>query len=426
MDQSAKRRDMGKLVQLPVGNLQQGMVVVKFDCAEPTFAYFGKPLPADCNPVLTTLLDNGVSYAFVDDSTLPANMVITDTPSGAMGELQTFLDAQQSSMDDTYRPPQSADIAESITLHKEAKQVTAHLMQEARFGKIIDTKLAKNTISAMVSQCVTSPEAFVSVTRLKDFDNYTFTHSVNVSVLAISLGKRLGLSEHDLNALGLAGLLHDIGKMQIPEQILNKPGKLTEAEFNVMKQHAYRGYVYLKSTRSVSEEILQAVRHHHEKSDGSGYPDGLREAKIPKFAKIISVADVYDAITSERVYRKGMLPFEAMCRMFSWSGKQFNDALVRFFISIVGIYPAGTMVMLDTKEVAIIVGPNKNEPLRPRVLIMTDADKNVLEEPVPFDLSERDDDTNAPHKAIISAIDPKEFKININVTLEKYINGGAE
>ncbi|MDR2869393.1 MAG: HD-GYP domain-containing protein, partial [Deferribacteraceae bacterium] len=258
-----------------------------------------------------------------------------------------------------------------------------------------------------------SPESFISITRIKDSDNYTYTHSVNVAVIAIYLGKRLGFSEQELHNLGFAGLMHDIGKMQIHEQILNKPGKLTNGEFTVVKMHALKGYMYLKSVGVTENSILTAVLHHHEKADGSGYPKALMDSQIPKFAKILSVVDVYDAITSDRAYHKGILPSDAMKLLFSWSGKRFNDALVRFFISIMGIYPAGTLIMLDTNELAVTLEPNKSASLRPTVLIVTDENMAPVE-PYSFDLSSRNVATQAFHKSIVSAVNAKDFNINIS------------
>jgi putative nucleotidyltransferase with HDIG domain len=287
-------------------------------------------------------------------------------------------------------------------------------------GKALDGAAVKNIVSELVEQCVATPEAFVNVSRLKDYDQYTFTHSVNVSVLSIAIGRRLGSSLQELNNLGFAGLLHDVGKMKVPEGILNKPGKLTDAEFEIMKAHPALGYEYLRSERGISQEILFAVKYHHEKADGSGYPSGLTDTEIPRFAKIIAIADVYDAITSERVYHKGMVPSDALKLIFSWSGKHFNESLVKFFINIMGIYPVGTLVLLDTNELAIILEPNKDEPMRPKILIVS----NTNMEPAPthfFDLTNRNVASGAPYKTIISSLDPRDFSMDTNRLIEQYI-----
>jgi HD-GYP domain-containing protein (c-di-GMP phosphodiesterase class II) len=414
---------MADLVQVLVDDLHSGMVVARFDRAGFVFPLYGKPLPEDCALIIKLLTEHNVSHALVHKDSISTPPPADDDAS-VIATLHSYLNEKDTGVEtDSESVPRLIDIAHAIDMHKEATQVTTNLMQEARLGKMIDTAITKDTVSMMVEQCISSPEAFVSITRLKDFDNYTFTHSVNVSVLAIALGKRLGFSTQELNDLGFAGLMHDIGKMQIPEEILNKPGILTESEFDVMKQHSARGYQYLKTTRQLSDDILHAVRYHHEKSDGSGYPDGLHEAQIPKFAKIISIADVYDAITTARVYRKGMMPDEAIRRLFSWSGKHFNESLVRFFISVMGIYPAGTLVMLDTNELAIIIGPNKTDPVRPKVLVIASEDMDEIE-PFCFNLASYNAMTHKPYRSIVSAVDPAEFNININEKIENYLNRG--
>ena len=389
------------------------MKIIKFDRSGFTFAYYGKPFPVDSQRLKEELRDYGIRYAFIKNQPEPAQ--------DAHQAIKDYIDKQPQDPDaQTIHPPTIYEIAQAAAIHKEAKRVTAELMKEARLGKMIDTDSAKDVVGSLVEQCVRSPEAFVNITRLKDFDNYTFTHSVNVSVLAIAIGKRMGFSAQELNDIGFAGLLHDIGKMQVPEAILNKPSKLSDDEFDIMKKHASLGYEYLKKDRKINNDILQAVRYHHEKSDGTGYPDGLQEGQIPKFAKIISIADVYDAITSERVYHKGMMPNEAVKALFSWSGKHFNDSLVKFFISIMGIYPVGTLVVLNTNELAIIMEPNKNDPMRPKVLIIAEENMTPID-PVYFDLATYNVVTHTPYKSIVSALDPRDFSININYTIEQYL-----
>ena len=403
---------MDEVIKIPISELQVGMEVVKFDKTGFTYPHYGKPFPD--SGLRNYLRSKGVSFAYIRGSKVKQ----TDEKEDAANE---YMKAQQEALaEQPYAPPTIHEITQAMAMHQQAKEVTTGLLQEARLGKMINTDTAKNVVTNLVDQCIKSPEAFVNITRLKDYDNYTFTHSVNVSVLAIAIGRRLGCSGQEMNNLGFAGLLHDIGKMKIPEHILNKPSKLTDSEYGIMKQHAALGYEYLKQNRQISEDILMAVRHHHEKSDGTGYPDGLTELKIPKFAKIISIADVYDAITSERVYHKGMMPSEAVKAIFSWSGKHFNNSLVKFFISIMGIYPVGTLVVLSTNELAVIMEPNKNDPMRPKVLLVSSVNMEPIK-PALFDLTAYNIATQQPYKSIISALDPRDFSIDTNYLIEQYL-----
>jgi putative nucleotidyltransferase with HDIG domain len=395
------------------------MIVVRFDKSGVTYPYYGRPFPD--KKLCQYLERNGIEYAFVRHDRAPSRGDLPQTEGAEKEYPRKYLKsiAEEAPTD---RLPTINEIQASVTLHSKAKEVTTQLLTDARLGKMVDSTAVKTIVSELVEQCIASPEAFVNISRLKDYDQYTFTHSVNVSVLSIAIGRRLGSSVQELNSLGFAGLLHDVGKMKVPEGILNKPGKLTDAEFEIMKGHPSLGYDYLREERGISQEILFAVKYHHEKADGSGYPSGLTDKEIPRFAKIIAIADVYDAITSERVYHKGMVPSDALKLIFSWSGKHFNESLVKFFINIMGIYPVGTLVLLDTNELAIILEPHKDEPMRPNILIVS----NTNMEPAPphfFDLTKRNVASGAPYKSIISSLDPRDFSIDTNRLIEQYIKG---
>jgi putative nucleotidyltransferase with HDIG domain len=422
---------VSEIVRIPLNELEEGMVIIKFNVGGFSFLHYNRPFPD--KSLVEYLERNGVTHAFVrsDDTQKAAVPQTGAVPQGSSKYIKEYLDSLSDKKKEQLKQKSSAEMPDAITrkelyeatqIHHRAKQVTAKLLTDMRLGRIMDTEAARGVVTDLVDHCIRAPEAFVNMTRLKDFDNYTFTHSVNVSVLAIAIGRRLGFSAQEMNSLGFAALLHDIGKMKVPEAILNKPGKLTEQEFDIMKLHPGYGYEYLRMQEGVNEEICSAVHYHHEKSDGSGYPDGLTEKNIPRFAKIISIADVYDAITSERSYHKGIVPSEALKVLFSWSGKHFNDALVKFFISIMGIYPVGTLVVLDTNELAIILEPNKSEPMRPKVLIISNAKMERLS-PMFFDLAKYNVLTHMPYKSIVSALDPRDFSIDPNKVIEEHIAG---
>lgn len=397
------------------------MVVIKFDKGGFTYAYYGRPLPDAA--MVKYLERNGVQYAFVRQEE-EVQMPVPKTSSATEEYIASFNKESSRLMDETADhktvAPTINEIRQMMRLHDKTKQVATSILTDVRMGKVADTEAAKGVVTELVTNCIKSPEAFTNVTRLKDFDNYTYTHSVNVAVLAIAISRRLGNSADEMNKIGLGALLHDIGKMRVPEEILNKPGKLTPKEFEIMKMHTVYGCESLDKYDKNAKDIYPAMRYHHEKSDGSGYPDGLRESETPRIAKVIAIADVYDAITSERIYHKGMMPSDALKVIFSWSGKHFNDALVKFFISIMGIYPVGTLVMLDTQELAIIIEPNKNDPVRPKVLL---ASNSQMEPVTPrfFDLASYNIATQQPYKSIVSALDSRDFSIDTNKIIEGYV-----
>lgn len=217
----------------------------------------------------------------------------------------------------------------------------------------------------LVNSLKNNAEATISIANLKVYDDYTYNHSLGVSILSIAIGLELDLSTQDLYDLAFCALLHDIGKMAVPIEIIAKPSKLTADEFDIVKQHPAKGAEFFLKHDLVNNQIYEGVLTHHEKYDGTGYPNGLSGNDIPLFGRIISVADVYDALTSMRPYRKPSIPSEAIEYIMGSSGTAFDIEIVKAFLKKVSPYPIGSCVKLYNGEVAIVVKQNDNNPLRP-------------------------------------------------------------
>ena len=247
-----------------------------------------------------------------------------------------------------------------------SKRAVMKMFGEVRLGHAIEVEGVAPLVDEISASVARNPSALINVARLKNKDEYTYMHCVAVCALMINLARTLELNEVQVKELGLAGLLHDLGKMAVPDPVLNKPGKLTDEEFAVVRQHAQRGYDLLVENPDAPAIAAEVVLHHHEKYDGTGYPHGLKGEEINLYARMGAICDVYDAITSNRPYKDGWAPAESIARMLEWEG-HFDPKLLDAFIRSIGIYPVGTLVRLRSNRLGLVVAENKREPTHPKV-----------------------------------------------------------
>lgn len=334
------------LKKINVNNVKLGMYLHEICGSWMDHPFWQKSFELTSPKDLATLLNCGIQEIWIDTDKgldILASMTLTSE-----NEVNQAIDTSLQQLANTSTGIINVEVTmeEEITRAREilgrAKEAVSTMFQEVRMGKALKVEGIGTLVDEISASIARNPEAFISLSRLKTKDNYTYMHSVAVCALMIALGKQMNVDALLLKELGMAGLFHDIGKAMIPEEVLNKPGKLTDEEFDLVKSHVLRGWEILKEAEGVGDVVLEVSRHHHERMDGRGYPDKLSGETLTLFARMGAICDVYDAITSVRSYKLGWEPAESIRKMAEWQEGHFDKDIFQAFVKTIGIYPTGT------------------------------------------------------------------------------------
>ncbi len=288
-------------------------------------------------------------------------------------ESKSSLSSTNSSME--------SEIERARKLCKDAKPQIMSMFNDIRLGKAIDPQTTLPLVSEIDSLVERNSAAILSVARLKTHDDYTYMHSVAVCALMLSLANKMGLDKEQIRLAGIGGLMHDLGKAVMPLEILNKPGKLTDEEYAVMKEHTIVGAKILEDG-GAETEVIDIALNHHEKMNGAGYPNRLPSEKISVLARMAAICDVYDAVTSERAYKKPWEPANTIREMAKWEG-HFDKQIFNTFVKSVGIYPIGALVRLSSQRLAVVIEPGADSLLTPKVKVFFSIRSNA---PIPIQI----------------------------------------
>lgn len=373
--------------RVPSKELKVGMYIHDLGADWSQHPFMRSAFPVKSDKEIETILGCGIHEVYIDTD---RGLDVPDAPT--QEEVQSALQAQMVAIAENEPAPKiristTEEMGRARAIKSQAANMVRTVMQDVRLGRAVNIDAVEPIVAGITESILRNSGALIGLMHIKNKDDYTFLHSVSVCTFMVAFCRSVGLDAETTRQAGLGGLLHDTGKALVPDAILNKPGRLTDEEFDIIRRHPKDGYEILLKTPGVGEIPLDITLHHHERIDGSGYPDKLPGESITTLAKMTAIVDVYDAITADRCYHKGMPPTDALRKIFEWSTFHFDPTLVKAFMRCVGIYPVGTLVLLESGRLGLVTEHNEESLLQPKVKIIFDTKKNAYLTPFEIDLA---------------------------------------
>lgn len=374
------------LVRIPAASATIGMFVHKIECSWWEHPFWRSSQTIASDKQLAMLQQSGAEFIIIDDergiacseqyaAQLAAFSLVPSKPSSREKRRSWLQPTQQKS--GISGKERRAEVRKARTILNRSKQAVKEMFDSARMGQAIQTRKMASMVRQLTASLDKDPTIILNMARLKTKDDYTYLHSVSVCALMINLARVMRLDEALVREAGMAGLLHDVGKLAIPDEILLKPSKLDEVEFQIVRDHPLAGYKILAASGGVSAAALDVCLHHHEKMDGTGYPNKRNGDELNLLTRMASICDVYDAITSQRAYNNPWTPSDALAQMQSWSG-HFDQMILRSFVESLQILPIGTLLQLTNAHLAVVIGETESDYSLPKVRIFYSIEKVAL------------------------------------------------
>jgi HD-GYP domain-containing protein (c-di-GMP phosphodiesterase class II) len=373
--------------KIGISQLTVGMYVHDLSCNWMEHPFVRNRLLISSDNEIRKIIEAGIHELYIDTD---KGLDVKNAPTAEQAQQaleQEIIDIAGRQPAPLIRVSVAEEIARAQQVKTQAHQLVRTVMHDARLGKAIELDQVEPVVQNITESILRNPGALTGLLRIKNKDDYTFLHSVSVCTLLVAFCRSAGMDAELTRQAGLGGLLHDTGKALVPDEVLNKPGRLTDEEFEIIKKHPKDGYDILLKTPQVGAIPLDITLHHHERMDGSGYPDKLPGDQISTLAQMAAIVDVYDAITADRCYHKGMSAAEALRKIYEWSKFHFNPQHVQAFMRCVGIFPVGTLVLLESGRLGVVTEPHETNLLAPKVNVFFSAKSNTYIKPQEIDLS---------------------------------------
>lgn len=374
------------LKNIDASQLKVGMYIHNLSCDWMTHPFVRNRLLLKTEEEIRKIVDAGIHDVVIDCS---RGLDVDHAPT--VEETRIRTEAEMIELAEKPVLPARTTMAEELKratlIRHQAVGLVRTVMQDARLGKAIELDRVGPVVEDITASILRNPGALLGLLRIKTKDDYTFLHSVSVCTLLVAFCRTRGVDAQTTYQAGVGGLVHDIGKALVPAEILNKPGRLTEDEFAIIRKHPKDGYNILKQSPGIGQIPLDITLHHHERFDGSGYPDKQAGGAISELAQMAAIVDVYDAITADRCYHKGIAAADALRKLYEWSKFHFNPQFVQEFMRCVGIYPVGTMVLLESGRLGVVVEAHETNLLAPKVNVFFHTKRDSYIKPETVDLS---------------------------------------